>query len=39
MCDYSLKAVKSRSANVADKLITKNFGYGRIATPSGAENR
>ncbi len=28
MCDFSLKSVKSRAANVADKLITKNFGTG-----------
>jgi hypothetical protein len=28
MCDFSLQAVKSRSAKVGDKLITKNFGRG-----------
>jgi hypothetical protein len=28
MCDFSLKSVKSRDANVADKLITHNFGTG-----------
>ena len=28
MCDFSLKAVKSRPAVVADKLVTHNFGYG-----------
>jgi hypothetical protein len=28
MCDYSLKHVKSRAANVGDKLITRNFGTG-----------
>jgi hypothetical protein len=28
MCDYSLQAVKSRPAKVADKLVTRNFGTG-----------
>lgn len=28
MCDYSLQSVKSRSAKVADKLITRDFGTG-----------
>ena len=28
MCDYSLHNVKSRSAQVGDKLITRNFGTG-----------
>lgn len=28
MCDFSLKAVKSRPAKVGDKIITHNFGYG-----------
>ncbi|MEA2904957.1 MAG: hypothetical protein QOG83_3628 [Alphaproteobacteria bacterium] len=28
MCDYSLQEVQSRGANVADKLITRNFGTG-----------
>ena len=28
MCDYSLQAVKSRPAKVADKLVTNNFGTG-----------
>jgi hypothetical protein len=28
MCDYSLHHVKSRAANVGDKLITRNFGAG-----------
>ncbi len=28
MCDYSLNAVKSQPAQVADKLVTKNFGTG-----------
>lgn len=28
MCDYSLHAVKSRAAQVGDKLITHNFGTG-----------
>src|SRR5689334_11040612 len=28
MCDYSLQNVKSRAANVGDKLTTKNFGAG-----------
>lgn len=30
MCDYSLMHVKSRAANVADKLTTKNFGTGTV---------
>ncbi len=30
MCDYSLQHVKSQPAQVADKLITKNFGTGTI---------
>jgi hypothetical protein len=28
MCDYSLQNVKSRAAQVGDKLTTKNFGAG-----------
>ncbi len=28
MCDFSLQAVRSRPAQVADKLTTKNFGTG-----------
>jgi len=28
MCDYSLMHIKSRAANVGDKLITRNFGTG-----------
>ena len=28
MCDYSLHNVKSRPANVGDKLTTRNFGTG-----------
>src|SRR6516225_2991898 len=28
MCDYSLQSVKSRSAKVGDKLITRDFGTG-----------
>jgi len=28
MCDFSLQAIKSRPAKVADKLVTKNFGTG-----------
>jgi hypothetical protein len=28
MCDFSLQHAKSRPAQVADKLITKNFGRG-----------
>lgn len=28
MCDYSLSQVKSRAANVADKLTTHDFGTG-----------
>jgi hypothetical protein len=28
MCDFSLMHAKSRPAVVADKLVTKNFGYG-----------
>jgi len=28
MCDYSLHSVKSRPANVGDKLTTRNFGTG-----------
>ena len=28
MCDYSLQHVQSRSARIADKLVTHNFGTG-----------
>ena len=28
MCDFSLQSVKSRAANVGDKLVTRNFGSG-----------
>ncbi len=28
MCDYSLQSVKSRPANVGDKLTTRDFGTG-----------
>jgi hypothetical protein len=28
MCDYSLMHVKSRAANVGDKLVTRDFGTG-----------
>lgn len=28
MCDYSLHAIKSRSAKVGDKLTTRDFGTG-----------
>ncbi len=28
MCDYSLQTVKSRAAQVGDKLTTRNFGTG-----------
>lgn len=28
MCDYSLHHVRSRAAQVSDKLITRNFGTG-----------
>ena len=28
MCDYSLQNVKSRAAQVGDKLTTRNFGTG-----------
>ena len=28
MCDFSLQAFKSRPAQVADKLIVKDFGVG-----------
>jgi hypothetical protein len=30
MCDYSLHNVKTRPADVGDKLITRNFGTGTI---------
>ena len=30
MCDYSLYNVKSRPANVGDKLTTRNFGRGTL---------
>ena len=30
MCDFSLKAVKSQPANVEDKIVTHNFGFGTI---------
>ena len=28
MCDFSLLSVRSRPANVGDKLVTRNFGTG-----------
>jgi hypothetical protein len=28
MCDYSLQHVQSRPANLAEKLVTRNFGSG-----------
>ena len=30
MCDYSLTSVKSRAAQIEDKLITTNFGTGTV---------
>ena len=38
MCDYSLQNVKSRSAKVGDKLVTRNFGTGTrgFAAPEDA---
>ncbi len=30
MCDYSLQNVKSQPAQVADKLVTRNFGTGTV---------
>src|SRR4051794_5412720 len=38
MCDYSLHHVKSRAANVGDKLTTRNFGTGTrgFAAPGDA---
>lgn len=30
MCDYSLTSVKSRAAQLEDKLITTNFGTGTV---------
>lgn len=30
MCDYSLQQVKSRAAQVADKLVTRDFGRGTV---------
>lgn len=37
MCDFSLQAVKSRPAKVADKLTTKNFGYGTTGFADAAD--
>ena len=28
MCDYSLHSIKSRPAEIGDKLTTRNFGTG-----------
>ena len=28
MCDYSLQSIRSRSARVGDKLVTRDFGTG-----------
>lgn len=28
MCDFSLKSIRSRPANVGDKLVTRDFGTG-----------
>ena len=28
MCDFSLHSVRSRPANVSDKLVTRDFGTG-----------
>ena len=38
MCDYSLQNVKSRAAQVGDKLMTRNFGTGTrgFAAPEDA---
>jgi len=38
MCDYSLHSVKSRSAQIGDKLTTRNFGTGTrgFAAPESA---
>ena len=38
MCDYSLQNVKSRAAQVGDKLTTRNFGTGTrgFASPEDA---
>ena len=38
MCDYSLQNVKSRAAQVGDKLTTRNFGTGTrgFAAPEDA---
>ena len=33
MCDYSLNNVKTRAANVGDKLSVKNFGSTRGFCP------
>ncbi len=37
MCDYSLQNVRSRSAQVGDKLTTRDFGTGTIGF-AAAEN-
>lgn len=39
MCDFSLKAFKSRPAKVGDKLIVHNFGHGTtgFADPAAIE--
>jgi hypothetical protein len=39
LCDFSLQAVKSRPAQVADKLVVHNFGHGTrgFADPSDLE--
>lgn len=38
MCDYSLQNVRSRPANVGDKLVTRDFGTGTRGF-AAADNR
>ena len=38
MCDFSLMHVKSRAADVADKLVVKNFGMGTKGFAPADEN-
>ena len=38
MCDYSLQSVRSRSARVGDKLITRDFGTGTHGFAASEDN-
>ena len=39
MCDFSLQSVRSRSAKVGDKLVTRNFRTGTIGFAAADDRR